>query len=100
MLGAHKITSLLASRWQAQERAQLLKGRKLHEQQSELEDALIDLKVSSFIDLCLDGAHAIQEAVAQRCCLHPMSELLLDCVIPKRHPRRMLALGQNLSAEE
>lgn len=37
----------LAGRWQSQERAQLLKGKKLHERQVELEDALIDLKVSS-----------------------------------------------------
>ncbi|CAL5224362.1 g7036 [Coccomyxa viridis] len=32
------------ARWQSQERAQLLKGKKLHERQVELEDALIDLK--------------------------------------------------------
>jgi hypothetical protein len=35
----------MVHRWQSQERAQLLKGRKLRDRQGELEDALIDLKV-------------------------------------------------------
>ena len=37
----------MVHRWQSQERAQLLKGRKLRDRQGELEDALIDLKVQS-----------------------------------------------------
>ncbi len=42
-----KCMMLAAGRWQSQERAQMLKAKKLRERQSELEDALIDIKVSS-----------------------------------------------------
>ena len=47
--GVQKGVFVPAGRWQSQERAQLLKGKKLHERQLELEDALIDLKVSSWM---------------------------------------------------
>lgn len=51
--GTHEDAMLYAGRWQSQERAQLLKGKKLHERQLELEDALIDLKVGSSTKLSM-----------------------------------------------
>ena len=50
---AHKDAVQHVCRWQSQERAQLLEGRKLRERQHELEDALIDLKVSFPVVLSL-----------------------------------------------
>ena len=45
-------------RWQSQERAQLLKVKKLRDRQGEMEDALIDLKVPTLVDTSCLQSHS------------------------------------------
>ena len=53
--GCYRGYVLHAIRWQSQERAQHLKGKRLQDRQCEMEDALIDMKVSLPADLSLYG---------------------------------------------